>query len=360
MSRIKICFFNTVRSWGGGEKWHFEVSKYLHDRGYDVLLVCQKGGELHKRTKEAGIPHIAKDIGNLSYLNPFKVNYFTELFKTEGISAVVMNLSSDVKLAAHAAKKAGVKRIIYRRGSAIPLKNTFYNRYIFSKWVNEILVNSEETKRTINLKNPNLFPESKITVIYNGIDTKLYSGCEKKDAGGNVVLGNVARLEHEKGHKYLIEVARSLKERGLGFKLKIAGKGSLHDELQQMIKSNNLTGEVELSGFRNDVHNFLKDVDVFLLGSVWEGFGYVTVEAMSCGKPVVAFDISCNPELIVNNETGFTVPPFDVNIFADKVYELATDKSLRKIMGQKARARAVELFDIEVFLARIEQYLTSE
>ena len=354
----KICFFNTTKVWGGGEKWHFDVSKYLTEKGYDIFVVCRKNSELHKKLQNAGIRHYPLNIGNLSYLNPLKIVYLKKIFEKEGVRTIIMNLSSDVKLAAHAAKRAGVKRIIYRRGSAIPLKNTFYNRYIFKNWVTEILANSEATKKTINQNNPNLFPENKITVIYNGINLDAFADCEKQTGNKKIILGNVGRLEKQKGHSKLIDIAKILYDNGLEFELRIVGTGSLQEELSTQIKKYELEDYVILEGFREDVNNFIKGIDVFLLTSLWEGFGYVLAEAMACYKPVIAFDISSNPELVEDDKTGYIIPMNDLTLFAKKIQILAENEDLRIMFGYNGRKRTERYFDIKKSFERIEKYLT--
>ncbi len=80
-----------------------------------------------------------------------------------------MNLSADMKVAGMAAKLAGVKRIIYRHGSAIPTRNSLINRFLFRKVFDKVLANSFETKRTILANNASLIDPSKIRVIYNAL-----------------------------------------------------------------------------------------------------------------------------------------------------------------------------------------------
>ena len=353
----KICFFNTAKVWGGGEKWHLEISKYLHEQGHEVLVICSMNSDLHKKLQKTNVKHIALDIGKFSYLNPYKIKALSRLFVEERVGTVVINLSSDVKIAAHAAKKAGVKRVIYRRGSSIPLKNSFYNRFIFKHWITEVLANSEATKQTILQNNKNLFPEDKIKVIYNGIDIEHYT-FSQKIPGEKLILGNVGRLEFQKGHEYLISVAEILRKKGVNFELRIVGKGSLHNFLQNKIEEKGLTGFVKLLGFRDDVNNFMREIDIFLLSSRWEGFGYVTVEAMATGKPVVAFDISSTKEIVVDGETGFLIKPFDLPGFADAIIRMNSDKEMYMQMAKKSRERVERLFSNDVVNKQIEEYLT--
>ena len=355
-----ICFFNTTKAWGGGEKWHLDVSKYLTDKGYNIIVVCRKNSELHKRLQKTNINYLALKAQKFSYLNPFKIKTLIKLFRQKKIQTIIINLPSDIKLAAQAAKKAAVARIIYRRGSAIPIKNTIYNRYIFKHWINEILVNSEETKKTINKYNHQLFPEEKIKVIYNGIKLSDFSDCAPRPSTKpkKIILGNIARLEHQKGHKYLLEVAKILKNKNLDFELRIVGEGSLYKAINKQIEEFKLGNYVKLLGFKKDINIFLKSIDIFLLSSLWEGFGYVLTEAMACYKPVVAFNVSSNPEIIENNITGYLVPLYHTEAFAQAVIRLSENEDLRLRLGYNARKRTETLFNLDEKLFEIEKYLT--
>ena len=157
----RLCFFNTAKAWGGGEKWHFEISSYLHQNGHDVLVVAHSQSALYQKLLKAGIPCQGIKLTNLSFLNPFKHLTIKNLLKKANVRTIIMNLSRDVKVAGPSAKKANVKRIIYRRGSAIPIRNNILNRFLFKNIVSEVLANSVATKKTVLENNPNLFPEEK-------------------------------------------------------------------------------------------------------------------------------------------------------------------------------------------------------
>ncbi|MUH36660.1 glycosyltransferase family 1 protein, partial [Zobellia amurskyensis] len=198
-----ICFFNSVENWGGGEKWHFDTSLYMHQKGHKVLVITHEKSELLNRLKDTGVPAIGLKVGNLSFLNQAKIDKLKNILVEHQVGCIIINLSRDLKLAGLAAKKAGTEKIIYRRGSAIPIKDSVLNRYYFKNIVTHILANSEATKNTVLSNNPTLFPEENITVIYNGIDvdgflskevnTQYYSKNENE-----IVLVNLGRLEAQK------------------------------------------------------------------------------------------------------------------------------------------------------------------
>lgn len=356
----RICFFNTAIAWGGGEKWHLEVSSYLHGKAHDVLVVAHRKSELLKRVKKAQIPYEAIEINNLSFLNPLKHLKIRKLFKQYDIDTVVMNLSRDVKVAAPSAKAAGVTSIIYRRGSAIPIKNTFLNRYYFKSTITDILANSEATKKTVLQNNANLFPKNKIKVIYNGVE--IPQNIEKKEykespKRAEFTILTVGRLEAQKNQKFLIHLAKELLERKLQFKICIGGEGRLREELEKLIVDLEVGGHVVLAGFIKNPMEFIDNGDIFVLPSLWEGFGYVLAEAALCKKPIIAFDTSSNPELVVNNKSGYLISPGDIKGFANAIENLYRRPELAKKMGEKGFEYVKNHFDKKKKLQEIEVYL---
>jgi glycosyltransferase involved in cell wall biosynthesis len=357
-----ICFFNSMKAWGGGEKWHYDISCSLHRRGWKTLVITNKKSVLYSRLRETGQKLINIKISNLSFLNPFKVLLLKKIFIRENIDIIIMNLSADLKVAGIAAKLAGVRRIIYRRGSAIPIKNRWLNRFIFRNIVTDIIANSRETKRTVLQNNSSLFPAGKIKVIYNGIDIKNYDLNNKNTLYNRkrdeVILGNMGRLVNQKGQKYLVDIALELKKSNLNFKVIIGGEGPLMRDLRAYAEKLGVSDRIVFLGFVGNVIEYMNSIDIFLLTSLWEGFGYVIIEAMLCNKPVVAFNISSNPELIDDGRTGFLVEFGNTYDFAEKIKLLIEDKNLRSQFGQQGQTDARKRFSAEAVASELEDFLS--
>ena len=358
-----ICFFNSTKTWGGGEKWHFEMAAFLHSQGVKVLVIVSPNSELSKKLKEKGVPTEEIKVSNFSYVNFSKVNKVIRFYKNHNVTTVVMNSSEDMKLGGLAAKKAGLKRIIYRRGSAIPIKNSFVNRYFFQNVLTEVLANSEATKKTINAKNPALFPENNITVIPNGIDVDKFDNlpfeCLYKKEGNELVLGNLGRMVFQKNQKFLIEVAVELKKRNIDFKILIGGSGKLEKELKDRVVQENLDKEIKFLGFIENPKSFMNSIDVFLLPSRWEGYGYVLAEAMLCEKPCIAFEISSNSQIVENETNGFLVPFEDVNAFCDKIEWFSDHKNKIEEIGKNGRKKIEKEFNSTLIQHKVKTFLQS-
>lgn len=357
-----ICFFNSAIAWGGGEKWHLEVSAHLYKKGYAILVIAHSNSVLLNKLKSMEIPCMGMEVSNLSFLNPLKINSLSKILKLHKIDVIVINLSRDLKFAGIAAKKANLKKIIYRRGSAIPIKDTFMNRYYFNNVVTDVLANSMATKKTVLQNNSQLFPDEKIKVIHNGMDIEGFLGKVRKPRfpdikTDEIVLTNLGRLEFQKNQKFLVQLAQELKKRKIKFKLLIGGEGSLKKSLTDLIHRLKVSNEVNLVGFIEYPKSFLESGDIFLLPSLWEGFGYVLAEAALCKKPIVAFDVSSNPEVILDKKSGFLTPANDVHQFADAVEKLSKDADLRKKMGNFGCDFVKATFNMKDKLKETEQYL---
>ena len=356
-----VCFFNSTKFWGGGEKSHLEYAANFLNQNYRVSIVTSRGSVLEQKAKQLKIPTHSYSIGNRSFLNPIKIHRVAQFFRENRIDTVFLNSSPDLKLGGIAAKKAGVKNIVYMRGLAVPVKNSQLNRYLLKKVVTHPVPNSLDTRKKFLTNLSSLFDEEKVTVIYRGInfddwDKRPFETINFK-MKNEVILGNVGRLVEQKGQHLLIDVATKLKERGLNFKLYIAGVGPLEEQLKKKVHERNLEENIFFPGFYSNIKSFLKAIDIFVFPSLWEGFGNAMVEAMYEKKPVVAFNLTSNPEIVASGETGFLVDYPDMNKFADTVYELATNPELCEQIGERAKKSVRNRFSFDKIMNDWENLL---
>ena len=159
-----------------------------------------------------------------------------------------------------------------------------------------------------------LFPRIPVTDalwpyrIYNSVHLSRYHQDIKplyNTGKDEIVLGCAGRLSEEKGHLFLLEMMHYLLANGNRFRLLIAGEGRLLHSLQKKVRKLGIGKQVEFLGFVEDMPAFFRSLDIFLLSSHYEGFGYVIAEAMASRKPVVAFDIKSSAEIIQHGVTGY-------------------------------------------------------
>ena len=113
------------------------------------------------------------------------------------------------------------------------------------------------------------------------------------------------------------------------------------------------------AGFQtgDDLGRAVASMDIFFNPSVTETFGNVTLEAMACAVPVVAAHASGAVGLVDENETGFLVPPRDVNAYADAIQRLCEDDALRQRLGANGHAKAQGFVWDRINQAVLDAYL---
>lgn len=325
-----VCFCNSNIPWGGGEAWHLTAAISLADRGWRVLLLCHPKSELFSRASgHTSIRTVPLALSRLSFLNPIAKRRLIRLFRRERVDSLIMNLPADLKVAGPAARAAGVEHIVYRRGSALPVRNSALNRHLYGSILTRLIVNSEATRAQVLVNNPDLIPAERITVLPNGIDIPAFDDAldrarlslpewAERDAAAPgpcrpFIIGNAGRLNRQKGQHLLLHLGRRLMDKGLPFRLVIAGSGEREAELKGLAKDLGIADQTVFTGFMDDLGPFWAGIDLFVLTSLWEGFGYVLLEAMLAQKPVFAFAVSNIPELITDGKNGrlFPLPEAD-------------------------------------------------
>jgi glycosyltransferase involved in cell wall biosynthesis len=356
-----VCFFNSLNFWGGGEKLHLEYAMAFKEMGYNTFIFAYPDGPLWNAAINNKIDVHPVKARALSFLNPFELKKLQKAYQKLNVDTVIFSTSQDVKLGGIAAKRAGINRIVYLRGLAVPIKNSFINRYLFKHVLSHVATNSEATASFVTKHLKDAVDPKKLGIIYHGIEInepptgKLLPEIKNKKHG--IVLGNAGRLTKQKGQHFLVDVAERLKLKGVDFSLFIAGTGELENELRTLIQQKELENHVYLLGFISEMDTFMNSLDIFLLSSAWEGFGYVLVEAMLREKPVVAFDVSSNPEIIERDKTGFLVPYPDAEAFADQTKLLIENEALRLEMGQNGRKRVEAKFEIRERVIEFENFI---
>jgi glycosyltransferase involved in cell wall biosynthesis len=199
---------------------------------------------------------------------------------------------------------------------------------------------------------------ARIHVTYLGVDVRQFApslnGVRPADEPRILAIGS---LIHQKGHEYLIRACAELAGRSVRFQCDIIGEGPTRELLEALIAQLRLTGRVRLIGSVawEAVPGRLRDSTLFALpcidmrgkGEHVDGIPVVLMEAMAAGLPVVSTRLSGIPELIEDGVSGILVRERDEMALADAIATLLNDANLRRAIGQHARARVVERFNID-------------
>lgn len=153
---------------------------------------------------------------------------------------------------------------------------------------------------------------------------------------GNPQLVLVGRLTEFKGHRFAFEAIKLLKQKFPNIKLLVVGKGELEDVLKQTVRSLDIEQHVFFAGFQPNPRDWMFTSDLVLLPSVSEGLGIVLLEAMSCQRVIVAFDVPSPNEIFHHQEDAMLAKAFDINEYAKLVEILLNDPEKRKKMASEA------------------------
>lgn len=353
-----LLFINSITIYGGGEVWMITAMKEFIKRGYDVTLVCKNDAAIIHHSIEAGIETIPTNIsGDLNPLTIFKLN---NIFRKKQINVVIANTGKDLRLSGLAALLMKSIKVIARQGIDYPLKNKFRYRIAYNNLADKIVANSEATKSTM-LKNAPWLKTERVKVVYNGINPEFYKPEHTKDLRkefgfekNDFVIGFVGRLSLQKGIMYALEGFKIINEKHNNVRLLICGDGELKSDVEKFISENQLEQKIYLAGFRKDIPNIMKTIDVLLTPSLWEGFGIVLIEAMAAGKPCVATNTSSIPEIVEDGINGYLVPTKDSQSIAESLIRLISNPQLVRQMGQAGIETVKKKFTIEKMIKEYE------
>jgi sugar transferase (PEP-CTERM/EpsH1 system associated) len=242
-------------------------------------------------------------------------------------------------------------------------------RRLHSPWVDRFVPLSRELESY--LVDRVGIPRTKITRIYNGVDTTRFRPHSQAApvlpasfAGEDrVVIGTVGRMHGVKDQTNLaaafVRLCRQLPDLAGSLRLVMLGDGPLRADCLAQLHAAGLTDQVWLPGSRDDVPAVMQQLDVFVLPSLAEGVSNTILEAMATGLPVVATAVGGNAELVAHGETGVLVPPSAPATLAAALADYVRDGTRRRAHGMAARQRVERLFGLPEMMARYTELYDS-
>ena len=170
----------------------------------------------------------------------------------------------------------------------------------------------------------------------------------------------MGRLARQKGFDLLIEAFSRIANQHPQWSVKILGEGPARASLKRLIAEKGLNGRVVLAGWEPDPDFVLKQSDLFVLSSRFEGFPNALLEAMACGLPSISFDCPSGPaEIIRDTIDGLLVPAEDIEALANTLDRVLGDDSLRQRLSAEA-VHVVDRFSAERYFANWDAVLRRE
>lgn len=207
------------------------------------------------------------------------------------------------------------------------------------------------------------FPANKIVRIYNGIKVERYEvpgdGRLRKELGlhnGTKIVGTVANLRQTKGYEFFVEAAA--KVLAAAPDTRFVAIGDIHPgiakPLFEAIGRLGIQDRFHFLGFRKDIPELLRELDVFVLASVSEGFPLVALEAMAASRAMVVTRSGGPQEIIDDGRNGMLVPPADPGALAGKICELLSNPLRANELARSARSKVGSTFSIEKMISEYE------
>lgn len=350
---------------GGSERHVVRLLESLPTAGFEVALVLnRKEGLLLQRVRELGVEPMEIPLyptwqGRLRWLT--QMSQYLRKGKFD-----ILQAFNDITIlyAGLAATLARTPVLVYGQRHAGCLLSGHRRRLV--AWacrnlVTGILVNAEAARCQVVTKYG--VPESKVRVVYNGIDLPaprtpsdlIAARQHRKLALDRVLVGVVANLIPRKNVGLLIEAAGELCHQPVDFV--IVGDGPQRSELEVRCRAAHLDDRFHFVGVQSDPISWIQLFDVGALPSRAEGLPNSVLEYMACGCPVVATAVDGTPELVVDQQTGILVPSGDARALAKAIGRLIQDADLRQRMGQAGRERAAQRFSLQQEIAgHVEAY----
>ena len=361
MKKIKILYVITSLGLGGAEKLLLSYLKNLDQNKYS-LNVCS----LREKPDE-----LLKDISNFASVTNLKINnrfnpnvilklkklireikpdvIHTHLFQARIYTTLAQLFHRDAILIAHKHNSVNFKK-----------HNIFILLEMFSIHLNKkVIAISESVKQS--LVKYELIPAKKIYVLPNSIDYHNFNKnvrIKNYSKENHIIIGTVCRLEKQKGIKYLLLAMKTILAKFPNARLEIVGDGSLLEELQNQCIDLGISNSVFFFGKFTDVIPFYKRMDIFVLPSIYEGFGIVILEAMAIGVPVVATNVDGIREVVVDGESGILIPPKNPESIADAISYIIEHPQVTDSFIKEGIKRA-SLFDIEQHIMKLDNLYTT-
>ncbi|CAN5367257.1 glycosyltransferase [soil metagenome] len=351
---MHVLHLSTALTWRGGEQQIAYLHKGLQAAGIKQSILCPTKSALYRFCNTYSLPcaHVVKT-SSISWAYAKKIK---ELVQQHNIDLIHIHDSHAHSNAVLAATLFGLTTpMILHRRVDFAVSNNLFSRYKYNHPNIKRIISV--SKAIENILSPAIKDQSKLRVIYSGVDTNkevMTDGRLRKSLGLPVealLIGNVAALADHKDPYTFLKVAEALKDQPQYYFVWI-GAGEMEAEMRTEIAKRNLQGRVFLTGFRNDVRDILPELWIFLMTSKTEGLGTSILDAYLATVPVVATAAGGIPELVEHGHTGLLAPVGDADMLAMHILHLTLDKEYSQNLTTAAKQKAIG-FDYHIMAGQV-------
>lgn len=363
---IKVIHVISDTNIGGAGTVLLTTLRNIDRSRFDVKVALPKSSALMPRIDALGFETLETKGSADRSLDFSAIREYMRIFKKEKPDIVHTHAAMAARIAAWL---CGVKVRIHTRHSTFaprPALTRFPLRQICGLVNNTLSTHmvavSESAKTNLTDMGAN---KKKIEVIINGAEPlrtvdKAETDALKKKLGicaEDVVVGMSARLEEVKGHIYLIEAARILRERGMkNLRVLIIGTGTTESMLKEKVREYALEDCVIFAGFVSDVAPYIEVMDAIINCSFGtEASSMALIEAMSLAKPAIATDYGGNAYIIENGKNGYIIPQKSASNLADAISKLFEDPVRLAEMSKVAYSKYICRLTGKIMTGKLEK-----
>ena len=337
---LRIMHTEAATNFGGQEHRIFKEMMVMRDAGHDLEAICQPHAKLTMRLRAEGfVVHTMPMDGILNFIRA--VAEIRTILKTGRFDVLNTHSRRDTVIAATAARLAGTPLIVRTRHLANPVRSL-----LSYTWLPHCVTTDSHFVRK-QLIDKGVAPE-RIETIYTPLLSQarpVHSSLRQELglAADAVVVGCVAVMRANKGHRDLIQAMVPLFEQRPSVHLVIVGSGEpVLQELIKLVNSLGLQERIHFLGRREDIANVMTGFDLFCLTTRLEASGMVFLEAASAALPVIGTAVGGVPEMMEPGKTGLLVKLDDPEGLRHALLSLIDDPALRRKMGQAGFERIWE------------------
>ncbi len=360
---------------GGNERFLVYLLERLDRKKFQQEVCVPDRG----KDRTLYLKDVCDELGLPIYILPTKGNFdrtlkrrLCELIGRDKYDVVHTHLPLSQYYGRKAAIKMGVPCIIsseqntYHHKTRIPF--SLIERSLAKK-TSKIIACSESVRD--HLIDKVMLPPTKIKVIWNSVDTNVFKPVEDRDKAKKAIYkrfhipedrmlgGVVAHLSTQKGHDSLLRALPHVLKTVPNFHLLLVGDGDLKDSLVLLAEELGIMKHVTFAGVQEDIASILNALDIFMLPSLWEGFGIAAIEAMACRIPVIVSYVGGLKEIVTDRDNGLVISRSYPEGIAKAILRLATDEKFRDRLAARGLETVREKFDVADMVRKVEKVYLS-
>ncbi len=366
-TRHGIAFLCTTQALGGIELNVLRIATWLSERGHHCAVACVTNSPLLKRAAEIGLETIS--LGAPRRYGAFgAARALAKELEERGLSFLVMNAPRDMNLGVLARRAgSGTLRLIqiqhmqFGRSKKDAFHSWEYRQ--LDAWIAPLPWLARQTRDNTNLSS------DRIHIIPFGIELRRFMQhppprIAREQLGLPLdawMCGTVGRFDHGKGQEYLLRAIAELRTQGADIHALIVGEDTRGEgqgygtRLHSMTEELDIADRIHFRPFLDDVETAYAAMNAFVLTSISETYGMVTIEAMASCLPIIATNSAGTPDIISDGRTGLLIPVRDHLALAASLLTLFHDEALATVLSIAAREDAAARFSHDHYCIQLEE-----